>query len=169
MVAEAMAATFRADLLRAGHGHGHYGFGARLRRLLPQGPCKVALHLPLHSRTVPMGLMVPALAPRSTVTVEDLLATPPSWTVSDLLAAPGSLDAAGNHRRLGTPRFVDGAYRFVCDRWPSKAEARLHGENLDRGRVGAQDFLVDLLGSRERADLGPILPSPFDGTFPFTF
>jgi hypothetical protein len=168
-VAEAMAAMFRADLLRTGHGHGHYGFGARLRRPLPQGRCNVALHLPLHGRTAPMGLMVPPLAFRSAIAVEDLLAIPPSWTVDDLLAAPACLDAAGNYERLGTQRFVDALYRFVFDRWPSKAEARLHSENLVRGRLGPQDVLVDLLGSRERADLGPALPSPFDDTFPFTF
>jgi hypothetical protein len=169
IVAEAMAAIFRADLLRTGHGHGHYGFGARLRRVLPQGRCSVAMHLPAHGRTAPMGLVVPPLTLSGPVAVEYLLATPPSWTVDDLLAAPTCLDAVGNRTRLGTPRFVDGAYRFVLDRWPSKAESTLHTENLERGRLSPQDFLVDLLGSRERADLGAILPSPFDDAFPFTF
>jgi hypothetical protein len=169
MVAEAMAAMFRADLLRIGHGHGHYGFGARLRRTLPEGRCNVALHLPLHGRTAPMALMVPPLAARPKHQVEELLAVPPSWTVDDLLAAPACLDAEGNHRRLGTARFVDGAYRFVLDRWPSQPEARLHIDALDRGRVGPQAFLVELLGSRERADMGLALPSPFADIFPFTF
>jgi hypothetical protein len=169
MVAEAMASIFRADLLRAGHGHGHYGFAARLRRALPAGRCGVALHLPLHGRTATMGLVVPPLAPGHPVAVETLLESPLSWTVDDLLAAPGCLDAPGNRRRLGTRRFVDGGYRFVLDRWPSKAESRLHTDNLDRERLTPQDFLVDLLGSRERADMGKLLPSPFDDTFPFTF
>ncbi len=168
-VAEAMAAQFRTDLLRTGHGHGHYGFGARLRRPLPQGRCGVALHLPRQGRTAPMALIVPPLAAAAPVAVERLLAAPPSWTVADLLAAPGCLDAEGNCRRLGTRRFVDAGYRFVLDRWPSKAETVLHTGNLERGRIGPQDFLLDLIGSRERADLGPNLPSPFDDVFPFTF
>jgi hypothetical protein len=169
IVAETMAARFRPDLLRAGHGHGHYGFAARLRRPLSQGRCNVALHLPLHGRTAPMGLVVPPLAAATPSVVETLLAPPPSWTVEDLLAAPACLDAAGNCQRLGTRRFVDAAYRFVLDRWPSLAETRLHTENLDRGRLGPQDFLLDLIGSRERTDRGPYLPSPFDDDFPFTF
>jgi hypothetical protein len=115
-----------------------------------------------------MGLKVPMIEARAPLAVESLLATPPTWTVSDLRAAPSCLDAAGNHRRLGTARFIDGAYRFVLDRWPSKAETRLHTQNLDHGRVSPQDLLVDLLGSHERADLGPALPSPFDDTFLFT-
>ena len=169
ILAEAMAARFRADLLRTGHGHGHYGFAARLRRSLPQGRCSVALHLPRLGRTAPMGLVVPALTAAAPVAVEALLASPPSWTAADLLASPGCLDAAGNCRRLGTRRFVDAGYRFVLDRWPSKSETSLHTDNLDRGRIGPQDFLLDLIGSRERADRGPYLPSPFDDIFPFTF
>ncbi len=169
IIAEAMAAQFRPDLLRSGHGHGHYGFAARLRRHLPQGRCSVAMHLPRHGRTAPMGLMVPKLARSAPVAVETLLTTLQSWTVEDLLEAPACLDAAGNCRRLGTRRFVDAGYRFVLDRWPSKAETRLYTDNLDRERIGPQDFLLDLIGSRERADLGPCLPSPFDDTFPFTF
>jgi hypothetical protein len=169
LVAEAMAAQFRPDLLRHGHGHGHYGFAARLRRALPEGGCAVALHLPRHGRTAPMGLMVPPLARLAPVAVESLLQSPPSWTVDDLLAAPACLDAAVNCRRMGTRRFVDAGYRFVLDRWPSKSETRLHTENLDRGRISPQDFLLDLIGSRERADRGPYLPSPFDDTFPFAF
>jgi hypothetical protein len=116
-----------------------------------------------------MGLMVPPLAATAPVAVETLLASPPSWTAADLLASPGCLDATGHCRRLGTRRFIDAGYRFVLDRWPSKAETSLHTDNLDRGRISPQDFLLDLIGSRERADRGPYLPSPFDDMFPFTF
>jgi hypothetical protein len=169
VVAEAMAAHFRPDLLRAGHGHGHHGFAARLRRPLPPGPCGVALHLPRYGRTAPMGLHVPTLDSPAAATVESLLAVQPSWTVADLLAFPACLDAAGNLSRMGTPRFVDAMYRFVLGRWPSRAEARLHTDNLDRVRLTPQDFLIDLLRSGERADIGPDLLSPFDPIFPFTF
>jgi hypothetical protein len=169
LVAEAMASVFRPDLLRAGHGHGHYGFAARLRYPLPPGPCGVALHLPRHGSSAPMALHVPPLAPPQPVTVERLLAPEPGWTVADLLAAPACLDADANFRRMGAPRFVDALYRFVFDRWPSKAEARLHTDNLLRCRLTPQDLLVDLLASGERADLGPDLISPFDPLYPFTF
>jgi hypothetical protein len=169
VVAEALAAQFRPELLRTGHGHGHYGFRARLQKNLPPGPCTVALHLPHHGRTAPMALMVPRLDQAAPIKVEALLADAPSWTVDDLLAAPGCLEASENRRRMGTPRFVDAAYRFVLDRWPSKAEQLLHTRNLDHGRLGPQDLLLDLLGSRERAELGTALPSPFDAVFPFIF
>jgi len=169
VVAEAIATEFRADLLRAGHGHGHYGFAARLRCILPPGPCSLALHLPAHARTAPMALIVPHLTPPPPVPVETLLATPKTWTLADLLAAPACLDPAGNFGRMGAPRFVDGMYRFVLGRWPSKAEVRLHTQNLDRGRVTPEEFLADMLISRERADLPAELPSPFDPAFPFSF
>jgi hypothetical protein len=169
LVAEAMASVFRPDLLRAGHGHGHYGFGARLRQALPPGPCGVALHLPRYGRSAPMGLTVPRLEPNQPVTVEALLAAEPGWTVADLLAFPACLHAEANFGRMGAPRFVDAMYRFVLSRWPSLAEARLHADNLSRSRLTPQDFLLDLLRSGERGDLGPSLPSPFDPLFPFTF
>jgi hypothetical protein len=168
-VAEAMASLFRADLLRAGHGHGHFGFAARLRQTLPPGLCGVALHLPRHGSTAPMGVHVPPLRPPEPASVEDLLVKAPSWTVADLLAVPACLDTDANFRRMGAPRFVDAIYRFIFDRWPSKAEARLHTDNLLRRRLMPQDLLVDMLSSGERADLGPDLISPFDPLYPFTF
>jgi hypothetical protein len=169
LLAEAMASVFRPDLLRAGHGHGHYGFAARLRLPLPQGPCSVALHLPRQKSSAPMALHVPPLDPPQKVTVEALLAPEPSWSVADLLTVPSCLDGEANFRRMGAHRFVDALYRFVFDRWPSKAEARLHTDNLGRRRLTPQDLLVDMLKSGERADLGPALISPFDPLYPFTF
>jgi hypothetical protein len=169
IIAEAMAAIFRADLLQGGHGHGHYGFQARLRHALPPGPSELVLHLPRHGSFAPMAILVPKLNDVQPVAVEALLASHPSWTVDHLLASPGCLDAAGNHRRVGSARFVDAAYRFVLARWPTRSEAGLHVNNLDRSRIGPQDLVLDLLRSRERADLGPLLPSPFDPAFPFTF
>jgi hypothetical protein len=116
-----------------------------------------------------MALHVPPLDPPQRVSVEKLLATDPSWTVADVLAVPSCLDAEANFRRMGAPRFVDALYRFVYDRWPSKAEAKLHADNLLRSRLTPQDLLVDMLNSGERADLGPALISPFDPLYPFTF
>jgi len=116
-----------------------------------------------------MGLTVPPLLASQPATVESLLAFAPSWTVGHLLTHPACLDAGGNFARMGTPRFVDAMYRFVLGRWPSKAEMRLHTDNLDRCRLTPEEFLVDMLNSGERADLGPDLIPPFDPIFPFTF
>jgi hypothetical protein len=169
ILAEAMAAAFRPDLLRMGHGHGHYGFAARLRRPLPPGPCTVALHLPRYGRTAPMALVVPQLTPPQQASVESLLAAPPTWRVADLREKIACLQPDQNFAQLGAARYIDAAYRFVLCRWPSKAESRLHTANLEHHRVSPQDFLRDLLASRERADLGTHLISPFDAEFPFTF
>jgi hypothetical protein len=166
-VAEAMAMLFRGDLLRAGHGHGHFGFAARLRKPLPQGPLWLALHLPATGRTVPVAIQVPPHRLRGPATVEALLDEPPSWTVNDLLTAPACIDWDANLSRMGPARFVDGLFRFALGRWPSKAEARLHADTLARRRLSARDLLIDLLSSPERAESDARLPSPFDPAFPF--
>ncbi len=168
LLAEAVAREFRPDLLRTGHGHGHYGFRARLRRAVPPGRSGVVLNLPHADVSAPMGMEVPALEPQGLVPVEALLRTPEGWTVADLLASPGCLDMAASHAAMGTARFVDAAFRFALDRWPSPPEARLHAASLAAGRIGPQALLVELLTGRERADMDPGLPSPYDPEFPFT-
>ena len=167
IAAEALAREFRPDLLRSGHGHGHYGFHARLRFRLPEGRCGVALHLPHTGLSAPMALDVPALAPAAPASVESLLRTAAGWTVADLLGQPDCLNLSASHAAQGTPRFVDSVFRFALDRWPSPAEARLHAGNLQAGRLSPRDLLLDLLTSRERADMKPSLPSPYDPDFPF--
>ncbi len=166
-VAASMATGFRGDLLRQGYGHGHYGFSARLQHGLPPGPCELGLHLPHLGVTAPMAVAVPVLQPPEKVTVAALLQAPASWTVVDLCAAPACLAAEANYRRMGTDRFVDAGFRFVLARWPTKAETRHFTQALARFRLTPEAFLLDLLGSPERADLGADLPSPFDPTFPF--
>jgi hypothetical protein len=167
LLAEAIAGIFRADLLRAGHGHGHYGYAARLRRPLPRGPTQVLLHLPELGVSAPMPLLVPDLLPPVVQKVEAMLVDPVGWTVADLLARPGCLDLDANHARLGSAVFVDAVFRFVLARWPSRAEARMNIDSLAAGRITPQAMLLDLLRSRERADMEPGLPSPFDPDFPF--
>ncbi len=166
-LAEAMASLFRPDLLRAGQGHGHFGFAARLRRVLPPGPSWLALHLPDHGETLPAAIQVPPHQMRGPAQVEWLLDEPPSWSVDDLLAAPGCLDWEAHLARLGPARFVDALFRFVLGRWAYKAEMRLHTDNLARRRVSAEDLLTDLLRSPERAESAARLPSPFDPSFSF--
>ncbi len=168
VLAEAIADRFRPDLLRAGRGHGHYGFAARLRRPLPRGVATLTMHLPDRGVEAPMAVEVPELDPPARATVEALLEVPPGWTTDDLLAHPACLDMAGNAARLGPARFVDAVFRFVLARWPSAAEARMNIDSLAVGRISPEALLLDVLRSRERADMDTRLPSPFAADFPFS-
>jgi hypothetical protein len=167
IVAEAVAEEFRPDLLRSGCGHGHYGFRARLCQRLDEGPCSLMLTLPRAGLSAPMSVTVPKLAPPDRVTVEMLLQIPPGWTTGDLLEVPTCLNMERNHAAMATPRFVDAVFRFVLGRWPSDAEARHQAASLDGGIVSPTGLLVELLASRERADMPPGLVSPYHPGFPF--
>ncbi len=165
MIAEARACLFRPDLLRAGYGHGHVGFVARLRARLAPG--RVALTLTSGGARKAARLTVPQAAEPPPATVEALLAPPAAWTVADLLAHPACIDWEAQCAALGEARFIDAAFRFVLNRWPSVAEAGVHGRALARRNVTAEGFLTKLLRSRERADMKPALMSPFDPDFLF--
>jgi hypothetical protein len=125
------------------------------------------MNLPLLGLTAGMGVLVPVLSPPARLSVENLLRAPPGWTTQDVLAMPGCLNAEGNLARMGPARFIDSVYHFVLGRWPSEPEAQMQAAALIAGRVGATALLVELLASRERADLPPGLISPFDPAFPF--
>ena len=167
VLAEAVADRFRGDLLRAGVGHGFYGFAAHLRRPLPTGRAVVMLAVPDRGFRTPMMVAVPPLDPPRAASVESLLVEPPGWVTGDLLAYPGCLRLAANYERLGAAAFVDAVFRFALGRWPSAAETCMNVDDLTRGRISAEGLLLDLLASPERADMGPGLPSPFDADFPF--
>jgi hypothetical protein len=164
-VAEARACLFRPDLLRAGYGHGHYGFVARLHATLPPG--RVALTLTSGEARLSVRLAVPPRNPRPPLTVEALLAPSAAWTVADFLAKPDCLPWADQLASMGEARFVDAAFRFALHRWPSAAESSVHARALARGAITAEGFVVKLLRSRERADMKPALMSPFDPDFLF--
>ncbi len=168
LLAEAVAGDYRADLLLAGIGHGHYGFQARLREALPPGPCTMRLHLPRTGSEAAIPVDVPVLDDVRACTVEMLVAAVRQWTTADLLARPACLNAEANLAAMGESRFVDGLFRFVLARWPSGAESRLHAATLRAGRSQPQELLLELLSSRERADMAPELPSPYDPVFPFS-
>jgi hypothetical protein len=53
------------------------------------------------------------------------------------------------------------------NRWPGDEEASVYIRALDKEGTLETDFLLELLSSRERADLDPALPSPWDPLFPF--
>lgn len=167
VLAACLADRFRPDLLARGHGHGHHGFAAMLRRPLPAGANTVVMHLPRQAMHATMRLAVPELNPPRVRTVEDLLVEPPGWTTADLLAYPACLDLDAEHTRLGSLAFIDAVFRFVLSRWPSRAEAAMNADSLRAGRITPAGLLLDCLGSRERRDMGDRLPSPFDPDFPF--
>lgn len=167
VVAEAAARSFRADLLAGGHGHGHYGFAARLRVALPPGPAGFELYVPRWDQGMRLLLTVPVLAAAAAASVGDLVRGERRWRVGDLAGKPGCLDMAGQRRAMGTCRLVDAAFQFVLQRWPTKAEAQVYRLALEEERLAPEGLLVELLAGRERADLGDSLASPWDPAFPF--
>jgi hypothetical protein len=167
VVAEALASAFRADLLRGGHGHGHYGFLARARTSLPPGPARFEIYLPRHEQGIPVRLTVPAIPPPAALPVEALLRPEPAWTVAALAAALPCLDLPAQREAMGSARFVDVCFQFALRRWPLPDEAAVYVQAIDEGGTSPAAFLAELLASRERADLGEALASPWDATFPF--
>jgi hypothetical protein len=167
VVAEALAAAFRPDLLRGGHGHGHYGFLARAQLALPAGVARFEIFLPRHDQGIPVRLEVPVIPPASPVPVEALLQPEPAWTVPDLARALACLDLPAQRAAMGTRRFVDVSFQFVLRRWPGDEEAAVFARAIEEGFMTPEGFLAELLGSRERADLGDALASPWEAAFPF--
>jgi hypothetical protein len=167
-VAATAARAFRPDLLAAGHGHGHYGFAARSRAALPPGAADFELFLPPGDEVIHVLLTVPRLEPPRAASVGDLVRGETTWTVADLMQAPACLGLAAQHAAMGTARFVDVTYRFVLRRGPAPAEAQVFTVALDEERLSPDGFLLELLGGRERADLGDALASPWDPSFPYT-
>ena len=129
--------------------------------------CSLVLHLPRHGIGATAAVAVPPLEAAAPRAVESLLAMAQGWEVGDLLSRPECLGMPRHFATMGGARFVDGLFRFVLNRWPSPAEARLNSGALQAGRITPQGLLVELLTCRERADLAPGLPSPFDPDFPF--
>ena len=167
-VAQAAALAFRPELVATGHGHGHYGFAARLIHAVASGPADFELFLPRRDQSIRVRLSVPELVPPLRARVEQLLVEPPTWTVADVCRAPHCLNLAAERAAMGTPRFVDVTFHFALNRWPADDEASVYVRALDAEGTGEADFLVELLTSRERADLDPALPSPWDPLFPYT-
>jgi len=167
VVARALAAAFRPDLLRGGHGHGHYGFLARACVALAPGMARLELFLPRHDQGIPVRVTVPVIPAPVPVAVEALLRPEPAWTVAALAASLSCLDLAGQRARMGTARFVDVSFQYVLRRWPLEEEAFVFVRAIEQGDMTPDGFLAELLGSRERADLGPGLASPWDANFPY--
>jgi hypothetical protein len=168
MVAEATARAFRPDVMMAGHGHGHYGFAARLHVALPPGAMAFSLAVPARDfRQLGQPFGVPRLVAPESASVAALVHGERQWTVAEFAAAPGCLGLAAERAAMGTARFVDVTFQFALRRWPSEAEAQVYCAALDEDRLAPDAMLGELLASRERADLGPALASPWDPDFPY--
>jgi hypothetical protein len=167
IVACAVASAFRPDLLRGGHGHGHYGFHARMLAPVAPGPAAFELYLPRRDQGVRTRLTVPPIALAGVLMVEDLLRPEPAWTTAELLPSIACLNLPEQLANLGAARFIDAAYRFALQRWPERGEAEAYSRALADGGASADDVLRELLTSRERLDLGPELISPWDPGYPF--
>ena len=125
------------------------------------------LFLPRHDQGIPVRLNVPPIPHAVALPVEALLRPEPTWTVPDLAASLRCLDLPAQCATMGTPRFVDVTYQFALRRWPLDEEAAVYVTAIDHGETSPDAFLGELLASRERADLGPALPSPWDAAFPY--
>ena len=125
------------------------------------------LFLPRHDQGIPVRLDVPPIPPAAELPVEALLRPEPTWTVPDLAGALHCLDLPAQCATMGTPRFVDVTFRFALSRWPLEEEAAVYVTAIDEGAASPDSFLAELLASRERADLGSGLVSPWDAAFPF--
>lgn len=167
VVAEALASSFRPDLLRGGHGHGHYGFRAKARVALPPGGALFTLFLPRHGQGIPVRLNVPALPPPAMLRVEALLQPDAAWTGADLAGAVRCLDLPAHLAAMGARRFVDVCFRLVLHRWPLPGESVVYVHAIADGSTSADELMTELLQSRERADLPAALASPWDASFPF--
>jgi hypothetical protein len=167
VVAESLAAAFRPDLLQGGHGHGHYGFLARAHVALPPGVARFEIYLPRHGQGIPVRLEVPVIPAPAPMPVEALLQPEPAWSVRDLARALGCLDLPAQREAMGTARFVDVTFQFVLRRWPTNDEAAVFVQAIEARGMSPASFMAELLASRERADLGEALASPWDAAFPF--
>ena len=170
VVAEALAAQFRPELLRTGHGHGHYGFRARLQKKPAAGTVhRGAAFAASWAHSADGAYWSPGLTRQHQSTWRHCWPTRRAGRSMTCLRHPAAWrpsKTAGAWARpaSSTPPIV--SCSIAGRARPSKL---LHTRNLDHGRLGPQDLLLDLLGSRERAELGTALPSPFDAVFPFIF
>jgi len=169
-VGAAKADMFRADLLNAGIGHGHYGYRCQLR---PRAKMHGRLELrEIGSRAVLALHDIPpekALTPvrRRTRPVEYLLVKPPSWTMADFAGAVPSFDAEKILGDLGPRRFVTYLYRFLLGRWPEPQEYAHYLPHMRRGVLNALDVVRIVLGSDEHKAKHITPAAPFDARYPF--
>jgi len=168
LVATAVAQSYRADLLAAGHGLGHCGFAARLREDPPPGPAEFGLRLLDMPSVMPcFTLAVPAIRRPAAVVVAG---PSPRWTDADILQHLHQLRLPAQFAALGPERFVDAACQFVLGRWAEPPLIAAVRRDAAAGSFMAEDFVRGLIESDERrARADEPLPAPFDSRFPFCY
>lgn len=173
VVARCVADQFRADLLAAGVGHGHYGFSARLRRPVQPGiqVFDIAPDEPRAGawRAVSAKIEVPRLSAEAAreLSVEDLLAIAPSWTDDEVRNHVEGLGLRTALDHLGPRAFLDRAYLFCFGRRPDEEARQIYGDALARGGIEAGELVRILLASPERKGNAFPLANPHDATYPF--
>jgi hypothetical protein len=171
VLGEAVAESFRIDLLRAGKGLGHCGFFARLRRELPPGEHVFALvALPEDGGEIEVARDLPLLMPADPEIRAHLPDSPrerPIWRDEDVLGHLAQFDLARHCREMGVDRFVDVVYRFALDRWADDSARGLYPSILEKASLTPEAFFSIILTSDERKGRQTPLPSPFDYRFPF--
>lgn len=168
VLAQAEAIQFRADVLAAGIGHGHYGYQARMA-VSPE-PGQYALRLVDANGVVLVeaaGRDIPPQRPPDRLDVEALVSKGACWTDDEVVAQLGCLNLAQNCAAMGIPRFVDAGFRYVLGRPVDTLSASYYGPALERGAVTPDSFVAGLLRSPDRRAVATPLASPYEARFPF--
>lgn len=172
VIGEAIADSYRRDLLQAGKGLGHCGFFARLRRPLPPGEHMFSLRIPhdAPAAAVEIGDLPPLLLPAAPERRAMLPASPrarESWSDDDILTHLAQFDLARQCQSMGCARFVDVVYRFILDRWADENALGLYPPILEKASLTPDAFFSIILTCDERKGSAKPVPSPFDYRFPF--
>jgi len=172
VVARAVARTFRRDLLRAGVGHGHYGFTARFAEPLPPGAHLFAIFEQDGQTPLPGNGREPfTLEPRAgdaVMPLEELLERVDRWTEPDMVRHVGLLKLDANMAAMGVARFVDVTCHYLLGRWPDGDSGMQQYETALRdGQMTPEEFFLALLLSGERAATRAVLAAPYDARFPY--
>lgn len=167
LVGRAEARQFRADVLAAGVGHGHYGFAARLPASVLAGPYSLRLVDPDGAVLAEAAVEVPPRAPPTPLSVEALLSAGPRWSEQALLDRLDCLELARHRALMGDRRFVDAGFRYVLDRPVDALSETYYLAALERGAVSPDSFLAGLLRSPDRKAITTPLASPYEATFPY--
>ncbi len=171
VLGEAVAESFRTDLLHAGKGLGHCGFFARLRRELPPGEHVFSLAVvPEDGLEIEIARDLPLVMPADPEIRAQLPESPrdrPAWRDEDVLGHLAQFDLARHCREMGVDRFVDVVYRFALDRWADDSARGLYPSILEKASLTPDAFFSIILTSDERKGRQTPLPSPFDYRFPF--
>ena len=167
LVGRAEARQFRADVLAAGIGHGHYGFAARLPASVEAGTHSLRLIDPDRTLLAEAVLDVPPRAPPARLSVEALLSAGPRWSEQALLERLDCLELARHRALMGDRRFVDAGFRYVLDRPVDALSETYYLAALERGAVTPDSFLAGLLRSPDRKAVTTPLASPYEAKFPW--